>query len=271
MVSNEELVGLQETLYTSKNPTRRWLHCSRRDWINNAIANFAIGRGTALEVGPGAGGYLPVLAGAFDFVTAADIEDAYLEHVKGLDSTYPNLKFIVDDITASKLPGQSFDLILCTEVIEHIANSPAALVNLAGLLKQNGVLILSTPQRYSPLEVFAKIAFLPGIIQIVRWIYKEPIIETGHINLLTEGELKTQLSNAGLSIQVQYKSGMYVPLIAEFTSRFGMKFLKKLEYLLTGSAWDWLLWTQYYVLRRADHYANPGETIVERHARSEKN
>ena len=257
MASTEELVKLQETIYSSKNPTRRWLHCSRRDWINKAIASFTVERGTALEVGPGSGVYLPVLAEAFDTVTAADIEEAYLEHVKGLGSRYPNLKFIVDDITASQLPKESFDLILCTEVIEHIADSPSALYNLARLLKQDGVLILSTPQRFSPLEICARIAFLPGIVQIVRLIYKEPVIESGHINLLTEGELKNQLSNAGLRIQSQYKSGVYLPFIAEFTGRFGLKLFAKMESLLRNSPMDWLLWTQYYVLKRIRYQQNP--------------
>ena len=73
----------------------------------------------------------------------------------------------------------------CAEVIEHIADAHAALCGLEKLLKPGGTLILSTPQRYSPLELCAKIAFLPGFIQLVRLIYREPILETGHIKVLT--------------------------------------------------------------------------------------
>jgi len=55
--SKEQLVELQETLYSSKNPTRRWLHCSRRDWIFKALKKYAYlsNQKSALEVGPGAG------------------------------------------------------------------------------------------------------------------------------------------------------------------------------------------------------------------------
>lgn len=251
MASDEELVDLQETLYTSRNPTRRWLHCTRRD---NIIAELKSGRlqvSKALEVGPGAGGYLPVLAALADEVVAADIEQAYLvqaeKHAKSLD----NLSCVRDDITATQLAPASFDLILCTEVIEHIEDSAAALEGLYQLLKPGGRLVLSTPQRYSPLEICAKVAFLPGVIQIVKWIYREPIIETGHINLLTEKALKQQLSNAKLQIHREYKSGFYLPFVAEFLGETGLSILRYLERKLQRSRLSGLLWTQYYVVSRA--------------------
>lgn len=249
MHSHEQLVDLQETLYTSSNPTRRWLHCSRRDWINSQIeAGEPVSR--ALEVGPGAGGYLPVLASNATEVVAADIEDAYLDQARRRVESIPSLTCIKDDITATKLPPDSFNLILCTEVIEHIANSEAALAGLHRILLPGGTLILSTPQRYSPLEVCAKIAFLPGIINLVRWIYREAVIETGHINLLTETELKAQILDAGLTIRAQYKSGFYLPLVAEFFGGPGQTLLQLLEGKLRGSRLSWLLWTQYYILTK---------------------
>lgn len=250
MTSDEQLVDLQETLYTSRNPTRRWLHCSRRDNITAEIEAIGPGVARALEVGPGAGGYLPVLAANADEVVAADIEQAYLVQAQKHAQSLPNLSCARDDITATQLPPASFDLILCTEVIEHIADSQAALRGLHQLLKPGGRLILSTPQRYSPLEVCAKVAFLPGIIQLVKWIYREPIIETGHINLLTESGLKTQLAAANLQIHREYKSGFYLPLVAEFLGEKGLSLLRYLESKLQGSTLSGLLWTQYYVLSK---------------------
>lgn len=181
MNSEIQSFELQQTLYRSKNPTRRWLHCTRRDWIIDAIQRYASNSpNKALEVGPGSGLYLPVLANLFHAVTAADIEEAYLNHAKTRIQLHPNLSLVVDDIAHSKLPENSFDLILCTEVVEHIADSARAIAGMHRLLKPGGFLILSTPQRYSPLEVTAKIAFLPGIIDLVRLIYREPVLETGH-------------------------------------------------------------------------------------------
>jgi len=125
--TRDKLVELQETLYRSSNPTRRWLHCSRRDWIINAIENTPCpGNQAALEVGPGSGVYLPTLARLFEKVVAVDIEEAYLSHVSSVTAMFPNLSVRVDDITESELPDQAFDLVLCTEVVEHIPDLPEA-------------------------------------------------------------------------------------------------------------------------------------------------
>src|SRR4030042_2361997 len=99
MSSLSERVRHQQTLYASRNPTRRWLHTSRRDWIIAAIGRTAAKRHQrALEIGPGSGVYLPVLAQHYDQVVASDIEESYLEHARSLTAKYRNLTFQVDDI-----------------------------------------------------------------------------------------------------------------------------------------------------------------------------
>ena len=200
-----------------------------------------------LEVGPGSGVYLPLLADLFENVISSDIEEAYLVNLRSLQVSYPNVELITDDITCSRLTSKSFDLILCSEVIEHIGNSRAVLAEMRRLLKPGGILILSTPQRFSTLEMTAKIAFLPGIIQLVRMIYGESILETGHINLMTEEEVIRQLNTAGFSICESYKSGMYIPFLAEFGGIKAQHFEGWLEKLIRGTKLDWLLWTQYYI------------------------
>jgi len=250
MTSDPQLLELQDTLYASRNPTRRWLHCTRRDWIIDTLHRYAADRfESAIEVGPGSGIYLPVLAELCDTVIAADIEMQYLERAKELAAQYRNIQIAVDDITATALPMGAFDLVLCTEVIEHIANSTMAIANMRKLLKPGGLLVLSTPQRYSPLEIAAKVAFLPGVIEIVRAIYRESIIETGHINLMTARQVQDQLRAAGFTLAEQHKSGLYLPLLAEFGGRLGLRTAQALEKNLRGSRLDWLLWTQYYVAK----------------------
>jgi SAM-dependent methyltransferase len=252
MASDSELVALQETLYRSSNPTRRWLHCSRRDWIVDALRRHAPAvPARALEVGPGAGIYLPVLGHLFQEVVATDIEAAFLKHAAPLRHSLPNLQLVRDNICDSALPPASFDLILCTEVVEHIADSAAALRGMRRLLKPGGVLVLSTPQRYSPLEQAARIAFLPGVIDLVRRIYKEPILETGHINLMTAHTVQRQLRDAGFALGEQHQSGMYLPLLAEFGGARALRLEQWLERRVRGTVGAGLLWTQFYIARAA--------------------
>ena len=253
MTNAADLVELQETLYTSRNPTRRWLHCTRRDWIVEAIQQWSrLGNTRALEVGPGSGLYLPVLAAHFLDVVASDIEEAYISHARGLATRHANLRLVVDDITATRLEAGTFDLVLCTEVLEHIRNSAAALREMARVLKPGGTLVLSTPQRYAPLELAAKVAFLPGIVALVRLVYREPILEMGHVNLMTEREVVGQIEAAGYTVVERFKSGLYLPLVAEFMGDLGLRFERFLEARVRGGLFDWLLWTQYYIARRTE-------------------
>ena len=52
---------------------------------------------------------------------------------------------IVSDITAIPEPDASFDAVLCTEVLEHVPDPPAAIAELARLLRPGGTLILTAP------------------------------------------------------------------------------------------------------------------------------
>jgi 2-polyprenyl-3-methyl-5-hydroxy-6-metoxy-1,4-benzoquinol methylase len=154
---------------------------------------------------------------------------------------------VLDDITDSAFPDGFFDVILCSEVIEHVEESQRAFAEMYRLLSPRGVLILSTPQRFSPLEVCSKVAFLPGIIDIVRRIYKEPIQETGHINLMTRRTLCAELSAAGFAIQEMHAGGVYLPVIAEIFGEYALRMEHAIEPRLRNTRFEWLLWTQYVV------------------------
>src|SRR5262245_55984772 len=155
---DEALFALQQTLYTSRNPTRRTLHCSRRDWIIDAIGRYGTGARRALEVGPGSGVYLPTLTRTARHVVASDIEGAYLDRLVPMRDEYDTLIFARDDVTRSSFANGSFDLVVCSEVIEHIRDSIAALREMRRILVDDGTLILSTPQRYSTLEIASAVA-----------------------------------------------------------------------------------------------------------------
>jgi SAM-dependent methyltransferase len=205
----------------------------------------------ALEIGPGSGVYLPTLANLFDTVVAADIASAFLAQARDLAHDHTNVKVIEDDIVRSTFASGSFDLILCSEVIEHIEDSAVALAQIGRIIKPNGVLILSTPQKFSLLEIASKIAFLPGLIELVRRVYGEPIIETGHISLLTAKAAQAQLRQAGFALRECHVSGLYLPLVAEFCGQLGLRCAFAGERILKRMGLTGLLWTQFYVAVRS--------------------
>ena len=59
----------------------------------------------------------------------------------------PNLHFAFNDDLAASLPPKSFDLVVCFEVIEHLAteHQTTLLKNLCRLLADGGLLLVSTP------------------------------------------------------------------------------------------------------------------------------
>lgn len=250
LARDEEILKIQKTIYDSANPTRRWLHRTRRAWVMDAIRRHAKPEGRAIEIGPGSGVYLPHLLSHFARVEAADIEPQFLTEAERLATGDPRLTTRIADITRDALPEKAYDLILCTEVIEHIGDSASALHRMAGMLKPEGVLVLTTPHRWSLLEMTAWLAFKPGFIHLVRAIYGEAVFEMGHINLLTRATLARQLSAARLHAFEEEVMGLYLPLIAEFAGKSGQKFEEWLEGKMKRTGLRQLLWTQAYLCRK---------------------
>lgn len=99
--------------------------------VNKMIEGVNIG--SVLEVGCGSGRYLEQLQERGWQITGIDIQN------KGKD-------FIrVIDVENGFDVKEKFDLILALEVIEHIVDTDLFLENLSKHLKENGTLIISTP------------------------------------------------------------------------------------------------------------------------------
>jgi 2-polyprenyl-3-methyl-5-hydroxy-6-metoxy-1,4-benzoquinol methylase len=256
--SESQFIRLLETLYSSRNPTRRWLHCTRRDWVIAKIAECAHERpGRALEIGFGAGVYLRALASHYNEVVGTELNVGQLEHVRARTADLTNLEILIDDITDSHLPAHSFDLVLCSEVLEHIPDTCSAIEGIRKATAPGGLIIVSTPQRHALIEMACKLAFMPGVINLVRRIYREPVFETGHVSLMTEQQMRHTLESTGFHVRQQFKSGLYLPLIAEFGGIAGMRFERWLEQRLRYGPLSWTLWTQYYVAQ-AEPSPRPG-------------
>lgn len=204
----------------------------------------------ALEVGPGSGIYLPLLCDLFEHVTASDIEPAYLDHLGCVGAERPNLDLVIDDIASSSLEPESFDLVLCSEVIEHTPEPSRVMAGLRRVLRPEGALVLTTPQARSTLELAAKIAFLPGVIDVVRRIYREPILPSGHISLLTVRQVQELLTANDFRVLEHRTWGLYLPLVSELGGEAGLSFQRRLERFISGRRLDGMLWTQFWVAER---------------------
>jgi hypothetical protein len=143
-------------------------------------------------------------------------------------------------------------LALCTEVLEHVppASSLGMLSALADALRPGGILILTTPQAFSVVELFARLLRFPPFLALARRLYGVAD-ELGHINLLTAGQLRAQIERAGFAIERESRFGFYLPGLAEFGGTTGQRLLKMIgSGLSIVPGLRALLWTQAYVLRK---------------------
>jgi 2-polyprenyl-3-methyl-5-hydroxy-6-metoxy-1,4-benzoquinol methylase len=98
-----------------------------------------------LDFGCGDGRFSKML-GKYGTVLGVDISDASISRAKNLMNSSD---FYVCDLSSDELINyfreEEFDLIVTTEVLEHVYNQQAFFCNIYRLLKKDGVLILTTP------------------------------------------------------------------------------------------------------------------------------
>lgn len=114
------------------------------------------------------------------------------------DDTKPWL-VVKSTVTNLPFPDESFDAVICAEVLEHIPESQRAIRELVRVLKPQGRLAISVP-RYLPERICWAIS---------RAYHEEP---GGHIRIFRKRELRTLLGSSGLiCFRVNYKHALHSP------------------------------------------------------------
>jgi ubiquinone/menaquinone biosynthesis C-methylase UbiE len=118
-----------------------FFHRNRARVVRRLTARFAVPGGRVLDAGCGTGLNLRHLpAGS----TGIDINPRNIELVR---SRLPNHQVIEGDIEAMPFADDSFETVLCTEVLEHVPDPAAAIREFRRVLRPGGVLIGSVPAR----------------------------------------------------------------------------------------------------------------------------
>jgi SAM-dependent methyltransferase len=130
--------------YTPGSPPETFIVPLLRVRIEAAIREYAFA-GTApplvLDVGCGRQPFRPMLDSGGATYVGVDVQqspEGTVEVIAAVDEILP----------ATLLERGPFDFILCTEVLEHVADWPAAFANLARLLGPGGKLLITCPHFY---------------------------------------------------------------------------------------------------------------------------
>lgn len=94
-----------------------------------------------LDLACGLGGYIPPLQKRGARVVAMDFNPPH---------NVAAVSFAIADALRVPFPNDSFDLVICTNLIEHIPDPAELLREIWRVLKRNGVVYLSYPPYYSP-------------------------------------------------------------------------------------------------------------------------
>jgi 2-polyprenyl-3-methyl-5-hydroxy-6-metoxy-1,4-benzoquinol methylase len=110
---------------------------------------------TIVDVGCGSGYYTRVAAEAGARVVAVDVARNYVEQARAHvgDALADRCAFRVEDAERLSLRDGAVDKVLMTEVIEHVPDPGPALREATRVLRRGGRLVVSTPSRFSPLNV----------------------------------------------------------------------------------------------------------------------
>jgi 2-polyprenyl-3-methyl-5-hydroxy-6-metoxy-1,4-benzoquinol methylase len=110
-----------------------------------AIVRELVGPSAGLdlaEVGSGGGHVLEMFREAR--ITAFDVSDVFLDKARLRLAGY-DARFVKGEVDKLDLPGESFDRIICTEVLEHTFDPEAVLAAIARLLRPQGVAVITVP------------------------------------------------------------------------------------------------------------------------------
>jgi 2-polyprenyl-3-methyl-5-hydroxy-6-metoxy-1,4-benzoquinol methylase len=169
-----------------------------------------------LDVGCGNGSNSFPLASLGHDLLGIDISADSIHHA-ALKNPFPNARFRVHNLVEKSL-DETFDLVLCSEVLEHLTNPEPLLLAMARVLEPGGLLLITVPNGYGPREVLGRIEIglnrnrslqplLTGIRRLLRMSSADEKCrmhtsnpDQDHVQKFTPGQLRRLIESGGLNI-----------------------------------------------------------------------
>ncbi len=131
--------------------------CEREIWYEHwhrYVFAVELARGKrVLDAACGEGYGSAMLAEVAGEVVGVDIDAETIAHARSRYGGHPNLHFKCGDCTGLDLAQNSFDLVVSFETLEHLHAQQELIAGFARVLKADGVLVVSSPDRHAYSEV----------------------------------------------------------------------------------------------------------------------
>jgi len=173
--------------------------------------------GQWLDAGCGSGFFSRWLGSRGCHVTAVDASRKMIQCAKGLSDqkflVRSPIRFeVVDDLVHLDHPDRSFGGVVCLSVIEYLERPSDTLREFHRLLKPDGYLIISVPNRYALFRMFER--FLLGLRLI--WTSRQRYLEYSK-HWYSKSEIMNLLNANGFNFQKFRYAGMPLPIILDNT------------------------------------------------------
>lgn len=191
---------------------------------------------TVLDAGCGEGYGADRIAGVARRVIALDYDAVTAAHVA---SSYPRLSVLRANLAALPLADGSVDTVVCLQVIEHLWDQPGFLAECARVLRPDGTLLVTTPNR---------LTFSPG---------RDTPLNPFHTRELSAPELTGLLEHSGLRVR-RMLGVRHGPRLRQLDRRHGGS-LVSAQLAVPVSEWDETLRRDVASVRSDDFLIRPAE------------
>ena len=247
---SEPLQQLLNDLYDYRDDVEtKVLHRCRlhlfRELVQRLVKAGEIRRfGRALDIGCNAGYYSKLISDfGFATVVGVDIVDEYVQKARAtFGSEEDGRRIEFRTLNAEDLdPRETFDFILCTEVIEHTSSPQRVIENISRMLGPGGVAVVTLPNRVSlPYSWSLLTHRLKGkpIDPVLRDHLSYPFYRSMR---LFDGRGLRLIDTTGTNLF------LFGPILARLYSKPGFGAIGRFNYLLSG-AWPFKYAAQFFFM-----------------------
>ena len=179
--------------------------CEESQAVTKELRKLGIKNKLVLDAGCGTGFFSNILNNMNAKVVGLDI---ITKNAISAKQNIPRILSVGGDISVLPFKDDIFDLILCTEVLEHASDDVRALNEFFRTLKKKGTLILTVPNndyKKSSLESFLFSVFY----ELTNLIYINKEHEELHRNFYSVHELTGKIKKSGFKIISYFTIGKF--------------------------------------------------------------
>lgn len=146
---------------------------TRANLIGQLLSGLNL-EGSCLEVGCGTGRISELLADRFSDLTVSDISSILCTDV----AERLQVKSRQSDACDLSFEDETFDFVISSECIEHTPNPKLAITEMLRVLKPNGIIILTSPNKlWYPALVIAQLVRIRKYSGTENWIFPSDVIK----------------------------------------------------------------------------------------------